>query len=72
MDYLFQEWQEKPVGLVSYGGMSGGMRAAQDLKAPITTLGMMPMPQGVAIPFFTNYINDDNAFEAKRIFRKVG
>lgn len=26
LDYLFQEWAHKPIGLVSYGGMSGGIR----------------------------------------------
>lgn len=70
MDYLFQEWQEKPVGFVSYGGLSGGTRAVQDLKNPITTLGMMPLPQAVNIPFFTNYINEDNVFEAKESLEK--
>lgn len=70
MDYLFQEWQEKPVGFVSYGGLSGGTRAVQDLKTPITTLGMMPLPQAVNIPFFTNYINEDNVFEAKESLEK--
>lgn len=70
MDYLFQEWQEKPVGFVSYGGLSGGTRAVQDLKAPITTLGMMPLPQAVNIPFFTNFINEDSVFEAKESLEK--
>lgn len=53
MDYLFEEWQEKSVGFVSYGGVSLGTRAVQELKLTITTLGMMPLPQPVNIPFFT-------------------
>src|SRR3954469_8832993 len=32
LDYVFREWHYKPVGLVSYGGMAGGTRAAQMLK----------------------------------------
>jgi NAD(P)H-dependent FMN reductase len=28
LDYLYYEWNYKPVGLVSYGGVSGGLRAA--------------------------------------------
>jgi NAD(P)H-dependent FMN reductase len=33
IDYLVQEWAYKPVGLVSYGGVSGGLRAAQSINA---------------------------------------
>ncbi|MCK0114997.1 hypothetical protein MWU32_03250 [Gelidibacter sp. F63206] len=50
MDYLFEEGQEKPTGFVSYGGVSVGTRAFQELKLTITTLGMMSVPQPVNIP----------------------
>ncbi|WP_027127477.1 NADPH-dependent FMN reductase [Gelidibacter mesophilus] len=70
MDYLFEEWQEKPVGFVSYGGVSGGTRAIQELKLTITTLGMMPLPQAVNIPFFTQFINEDEVFEANEPLEK--
>lgn len=70
MDYLFEEWQEKPVGFVSYGGVSGGTRAVQELKLTITTLGMMPLPQAVNIPFFTQFINDNDVFEANEPLEK--
>ncbi len=63
MDFLYNEWQEKPVAFVSYGGVSGGTRAVQDLKFPITALGMMPLPQAVNIPFFTQFINEEDVFE---------
>ncbi|MBA6153440.1 NADPH-dependent FMN reductase [Gelidibacter maritimus] len=64
LDYLSAEWNEKPMAFVSYGGVSGGTRAVQDLKLPVTTLGMMPIPQAVNIPFFTQFINENNVFEA--------
>lgn len=63
LDYLSMEWSEKPVGFVSYGGVSGGTRAVQELKSTITTLGMMPLPQAVNIPFFTQLINENDVFE---------
>lgn len=28
LDYLFVEWADKPAGLVSYGEVSAGLRAA--------------------------------------------
>lgn len=64
LDFLSVEWNEKPVAFVSYGGVSGGTRAVQDLKLPVTTLGMMPLTQAVNIPFFTQFINEKDVFEA--------
>ncbi|NED84458.1 NAD(P)H-dependent oxidoreductase, partial [Streptomyces sp. SID11233] len=37
IDYLCLEWAYKPVGLVSYGGVSAGTRAAQMIKQVVTT-----------------------------------
>ena len=62
IDYLFKEWNYKPVGLVSYGGISGGLRAAQMSKLQITTVKMMPLSEGVAIPFFEKHIDESGKF----------
>ncbi|MET9109147.1 NADPH-dependent FMN reductase [Streptomyces zhihengii] len=32
IDWHYGEWQAKPVGFVSYGGMSGGLRAVEQLR----------------------------------------
>ncbi|MEV6796695.1 NAD(P)H-dependent oxidoreductase [Streptomyces sp. NPDC051320] len=32
IDWHFTQWQAKPVGFVSYGGMSGGLRAVEQLR----------------------------------------
>jgi len=32
IDWHFKEWQAKPVGFVSYGGMAGGLRAVEQLR----------------------------------------
>ncbi|WP_417371602.1 NADPH-dependent FMN reductase [Gelidibacter japonicus] len=70
LDYLSVEWSDKPMGFVSYGGISGGTRAVQELKLPITALGMMPIPQAVNIPFFAQFINDNDVFEANETLEK--
>lgn len=49
IDYLMLEWQGKPVGVVSYGGASGGLRGAAALDAVLTTIGMVRVPVDVAI-----------------------
>jgi NAD(P)H-dependent FMN reductase len=58
LDYLAGEWAYKPVGFASYGGVSGGTRAVQMIKQIVTTLRMMPIPEAVAIPFFTQYLDE--------------
>ena len=63
IDYLVQEWAYKPVGLVSYGGVSGGLRAAQSIKPLVTSMNMMPIKEGVTIQFVSKQVNDDGVFE---------
>jgi NAD(P)H-dependent FMN reductase len=58
IDYLNSEWQHKPVGLVSYGGMSAGLRAAQMIKQVVTSLSMMPIVEAVPIPMVGTMITD--------------
>ncbi|HEY4059307.1 MAG TPA: NAD(P)H-dependent oxidoreductase [Kofleriaceae bacterium] len=59
LDYLFKEWQYAPAATVSYGGVSGGLRAVTQLKNTLSALKMMAIPEAVVIPFFTNHIVDD-------------
>lgn len=63
LDYLHHEWSYKPVGLVSYGGVSAGTRAAQMIKQVVTTLKMFPLPEAVSIPFVAQFIDDEGALE---------
>jgi NAD(P)H-dependent FMN reductase len=64
LDYLAHEWHYKPAGFVSYGGVAGGTRAAQMLKLTVTGLRMMPLPEGVAIPFFSQHLDAEGQFTA--------
>jgi len=59
LQYLVHEWAYKPVGFVSYGGVSGGTRSVQMTKPIVTALKMMPIPEAVVIPLFTQYIDSD-------------
>jgi NAD(P)H-dependent FMN reductase len=64
IDYLHHEWQYKPVGFVSYGGVSAGTRAVQMTKQVVTTLKMTPVSEAVAIPFVTQFLGDDGTVQA--------
>ena len=57
LDFLVHEWKYKPAGILSYGGVSAGLRAAQSLKGLLTSLRIMPLPEGVAIPNFFEHID---------------
>lgn len=58
LDFVYREWNYKPVGIVSYGGVSGGLRAAQTAREMAATLKMMPIPEGVPIPNFAQSIEE--------------
>lgn len=58
LNYLYQEWNYKPAAFVSYGGISGGLRAVQMEKLTLTTLKMVPITEQVTIPLFTQHIQE--------------
>ncbi|MEQ1569460.1 MAG: NAD(P)H-dependent oxidoreductase [Myxococcota bacterium] len=62
LDYLVHEWAYKPVGFVSYGGISAGTRSSQMTKQLVTTLKMMPVPEQVSLPFFQKFVGPDGTF----------
>jgi NAD(P)H-dependent FMN reductase len=64
LDYLHQEWANKPIGFVSYGGVSGGTRAVQQLKQVVAGLRMVPVVEAVAIPFHSQLLDEDGALQS--------
>jgi NAD(P)H-dependent FMN reductase len=70
LDYLSQEWKDKPVGFVSYGGVAAGTRAVQQLKQVVTTLKMVPVMESVSIPFHTQFIAD-GAFRGNEVMEQA-
>ncbi|MGZ4279573.1 MAG: NADPH-dependent FMN reductase [Solirubrobacteraceae bacterium] len=71
LDYLHAEWQHKPVGFVSYGGVAAGTRALQQLKQVVTALKMVPLVEAVNIPFVAQFIDDDGAVAANEIMEQA-
>jgi len=58
LDTVYHEWTYKPVAFVSYGGVSGGMRAVQTGKLMVTGFKMMPMVEAVNVPFFSQLMEN--------------
>ena len=59
LTYLGPEWAYKPAGFVSYGGRSGGLRAAQLTKPILNALKMYPTKNGVVIQSAGSFVDDD-------------
>lgn len=58
LDHLGHEWDSKPVGFVSYGGISGGLRAVQQIKSVTGALNMVPLNEAVVAPLFAQQIEN--------------
>ncbi len=62
LDYLHVEWNYKPVGFVSYGGVASGARAQAALKPVVTALRMTPTVEAVLVPFVAQFVDDEGRF----------
>ena len=70
IDFLYKEWNYKPVGFVSYGGLSGGTRSVQMCKEIMTTVKLVPLPEAVNLPFFEKRIDDNGTFQSDELVDK--
>lgn len=58
LDYLLHEWGRKPAAFVSYGGISGGLRAVQATKITLSALQVVPIGESVVVPFVARQVKD--------------
>lgn len=72
LDYLYYEWHDKSVGLVSYGGnIGGGTRAVQALKPVLLALRALPVHESVNIPFVYTMLDDRGQFQGTPIMAEA-
>ncbi len=43
IDTVKHEWRTKPIGFVSYGGLSGGLRAVEQLRQVVVEVHLVPV-----------------------------
>ena len=58
LQYLVHEWAYKPLGFVSYGGVSAGLRGVQGTKIVASALKLVAIPEAVSIPFFAQHLDE--------------
>jgi NAD(P)H-dependent FMN reductase len=56
IDYLFNEWNNKAAGFVSYGGL-GGTRAVEHLRLVMGELKVADVRAQVALSLITDFVN---------------
>ncbi len=71
IDYLHREWQYKPAGFVSYGGIAAGTRAVQMLKQVLTTLRMTPVTESVNVPFVQQFLTGSGEFQPNDVLTEA-
>ncbi|MFF4951916.1 NADPH-dependent FMN reductase [Streptomyces chattanoogensis] len=58
IDLLHPQWQAKPVGFVSYGGISGGLRAVEQLRLVFAELHATTVRETVSFPLAGNLFDE--------------
>jgi NAD(P)H-dependent FMN reductase len=71
IDYLHGEWHRKPLGTVSYGGISGGTRGVVALRPTVVALGLVPTGPNVEISFVSQQLDDDGQFIPSELHEHV-
>lgn len=71
IDFLHFEWQYKPLGFVSYGGISAGTRSVQMIKQFATTVKLFPLAEAVSIPFVAQFLDDEGQVRANEVMEQA-
>ncbi|MEE6262874.1 NADPH-dependent FMN reductase [Plantactinospora sonchi] len=59
IDWHFSQWRAKPVGFVSYGGRSGGVRAVEALRLVLAEMHAVTIRDTVSFPMVWETFGDD-------------
>lgn len=63
IDYLFVEWNYKPVVFVSYGSMAGGARAVEHLRNVVSEVRMYDLREQVLIPNYWESLDENGKYQ---------
>ncbi|WP_203337221.1 NADPH-dependent FMN reductase [Nocardioides limicola] len=66
IDLTGAHWRTKPVGFVSYGGRSGGIRATEQLRQVLPELHATSIRENVSIPQVWELVDTDGALVSNK------
>lgn len=64
VDWLYNEWRDKPAGFISYGGAAAGTRAVQQLKLNLMNVNVFPVNNNVHIPLWGGGVDENGRPQA--------
>lgn len=70
LDYLWFEWNSKPVTFISYGGLSGGLRAVEQLRQVAIELEMVPIRHQVIIHRIRSAFDENEKIKDEEFYNK--
>ncbi len=66
MDFIYNEWNKKPVGFVSWGGVAGA-RSVEQLRLVAIELQMTPIRNAVHIPSFWTALDEGGKLKTESL-----
>jgi len=70
LDALYDEWNRKPFALVGVGGISGGLRAIDNLRQVVSGLGAVTVPTHVPVTFVGKSFTPEGPLDAEEWDRR--
>lgn len=67
LDYIYTEWNKKPIAFVSYGAVSGGLRAVEHLRQVSIELEMVPIKPQISITSIWSAIDENGNVKAENL-----
>jgi len=62
-DYLFMEWNFKPVSYISYGSLAGGARSVEHLRAVAGELKMYDLREQILLPNYWDNLDEKGNYK---------
>jgi NAD(P)H-dependent FMN reductase len=63
LDYLYHEWNYKPVSFISYGSLPGGARGVEHLRGIAAELKMYDLREQILLSSYWNNLNDKGEYQ---------
>lgn len=63
IDFVYAEWNFKPVSFVSYGSLAGGSRAVEHLRAVAAEVRMYDLREQIMLPNYWENVNEKGEYQ---------
>jgi NAD(P)H-dependent FMN reductase len=72
IDWFHAEWQLKPVGFISYGGITGGLQSVDALRSVFTEFHSVPLRDSITFAnFWETFDHDGRPVDVERMSKRA-